>query len=271
MKATTSVTPIAREEGATSSGTVARAALLLRVLAEAEGDSSLSEIAQKMKLPVSTTHRLLGLLQVEGFVDRGDRSRTYRAGLEFRRLGGLVTSRAQLPDVAEQFMRAVVDASDETCMLSLYMPRSQSAMVAKVIYGKHPLRYEADLYAPTSLAWGATGRGILAFLPEPAIDQVLAMEEASPATGRKAPKPVQVKKELPQVREAGYAHSRGQKVPGAVGLAAPVFNASGVVGALCMTIPEARFDEARLSQLAHILMEQAGKFSWNLGHRGLPK
>ena len=55
-------------------------------------------------------------------------------------------------------MQAVVDACDETCMLSVYMPRTQSSMIAKVIYGSHPLRYEATMYQPTSLVWGATGR-----------------------------------------------------------------------------------------------------------------
>lgn len=255
------------KEEATSSGTVARIALLLRVLAEGGADASLSDIAQRMKLPASTTHRLLSLLHEQGFVDRDPGSRTYRPGLEFLRVAGLVTSRAQLTDVAQGFMQAVVDACDETCMLSVYMPRNRAAMIAKVIYGSHPLRYEATLYQPTSLAWGSTGLGILAFLPQDVIDEVIAHDGASPATG-KAVKPAQLRRELAAIRAQGHAHTRGQKVPGAVGISAPVFNSAGVVAALCITLPDSRFQDGMEGRLAGILKTQAARFSDALGWRG---
>ena len=252
----------------TSSGTVARVAALLRVLAEAQGEASLSDIAQRMKLPASTTHRLLNLLQEQGFVDRGQGSRTYRAGLEFLRVSGLVTSRAQLTEVADGFMRAVVDACDETCMLSVYMPRIQAAMIAKVIYGSHPLRYEATLYQPGSLVWGATGLGILSFLPQQAIDEIVAHGVASPATG-KAVKSAQLRRDLATIRQQGYAHTHGQKIAGAVGISAPVFNSTGVVAALCITVPDTRFQRGMESRFARVLKEQAARFSDALGWRGM--
>ena len=257
----------ASPDESTSSGTVARVALLLRVLAEAQGDASLSDIAQRMKLPASTTHRLLNLLHEQGFVDRGQ-GNTYRPGLEFLRVGGLVASRAELTEVAQGFMQAVVDECDETCVLSVYMPRNRSAMIAKVIYGSHPLRYEATLYQPSSLAWGATGKGILAFLPADVIDDVLAHEGPSPADGKPI-KRAQLERDLAQVRRQGYAHTRGQKIKGAVGISAPVFNGAGVVAALCITVPDSRFQPSMEAKFARILKHQAERFSNALGWRGV--
>ncbi|HYF18093.1 MAG TPA: IclR family transcriptional regulator [Ramlibacter sp.] len=255
----------------TSSGTVARVALLLRVLAEADGDASLSEVAEKMKLPPSTTHRLLHLLLDEGFVERGQTPRTYRAGLEFLRVGGLVSARADLSTVAHSFMQAVVEACDEACMLSVYVPRTGTSMITKVIYGSHPLRYEAVLYQPSSLVWGATGRGILAFLPDEVRDVIIEAEGPSPADPRKPVKAAQVRRELEQVRRQGYAHTRGQKIPGAVGMSAPVFNAGGVVAALCITVPDTRFQESMEARFSHTLVQQAARFSAALGWRGVAK
>lgn len=252
----------------TSTGTVARVALLLRVLAEAEGESSLSEIAQKLRLPPSTTHRLLHLLLDEGFVERGQSPRTYRAGLEFLRVGGLVSSRADLSSLAQSFMRAVVDACNEACMLSVYVPRTRSAMITHVIYGSHPLRYEAVRYQPSSLVWGATGRGILAFLPEDVRREIIALEGPSPTDSRKAVKPAQVERELAAVRRQRYALTRGQKIPGAVGMSSPIFQASGVAAALCITVPDARFQPSMEARLARLLVEQATRFSAALGWRG---
>lgn len=260
--------PRAATEESTSSGTVARVALLLRVLAETEGEASLGDVAQKMKLPASTTHRLLNLLLEQGFVERGH-GNTYRPGLEFLRVGGLVASRAQLTEVAHGFMRAVVEACDETCVLSVYMPRNRSAMIAKVLYGSHPLRYEATLYEPSSLVWGATGKGILAFLPPDVAEDVIAHEGPSPGDGKTISR-TQLQRDLAQVRRQGYAHTRGQKIKGAVGLSAPVFNASGVVAALCITVPDTRFQPAMEARFAALLKEQAVRFSSALGWRGAP-
>lgn len=271
MTSRSTPTPAANaRDDATPTGTVARVAQLLRVLAESEGDASLGDIALRMKLPHSTTHRLLKLLAEQGFVDRGQTARSYRAGLELLRVAGLVTARAQLTDVAHAFMQAVVDASNETCMLSIYMHRTGTAMVAKVIYGDHPLRYEAKLYEPSALVWGATGLGIYAFLPEDVADAIAQREGPSPADGRLV-RPAQLRRDVQRIRQHGYAHTRGQKVPGAVGISAPVFNAQGVVAALCITLPDTRFTAAMEARLAKILMHQARRLSHALGMRQAPE
>lgn len=258
---------MAAAEHATSSGTVARVTLLLRVLAEADGDATLGDLAARLKLPVSTTHRLLALLQEQGFVERGADQRSYRAGLEFLRVGGLVSSRAQLTDLAEPFMRAVVTSCDETCLLSVHLPHSRASMIAKVIYGSHPLRYVATLYQPGALAWGATGLGILAFLPAEAVAEVLQHGGPSPASGE-AVRPAALRRALAAVRKRGYAITRGQKIAGAVGLSAPVFGPGGVVAALCITVPDTRFEDAMEARLAALLTQQAARFSAALGWRG---
>ena len=155
-------------------------------------------------------------------------------------------------------------------MLSVYVPRSGMSMVTKVIYGSHPLRYDAPLYQPSSLVWGATGRGILAFLPPETLDTILAKEGPSPADPRKPVKAATVLRELQQVREQGYAHTRGQKIRGAVGISAPVFNANGVVAALCITVPDSRFEERTEKPFASALVQQADQLSAALGYRGAP-
>src|SRR3546814_14265980 len=81
---------------------------------------------------------------------------------------------------------------------------------------------------PVPLYWGASGKAILAFLPDDEIEQILRREGASPASGEKPPSLRARMAELREVRERGYAISEGQKLPGARGVAAPVFDAKGV-------------------------------------------
>jgi len=251
----------------TSTGTVDRVALLLKVLAESEGEASVAQVSDKMKLPTSTTHRLLGLLVNTGLAERGQRPGTYRVGLEFLRLGGLVVSRAEVTAVADSFMQRVAEGTGETCLFNLYVPSDQKAMIVKVIYGHHPLRFEQELYKMSSLVYGALGRGILAFLPDDQIGQILAKHEHSPLTGRPLSDVRGLRRELAIVRARGYAVSKGQRTIGAVGLAVPVFNGTGsVLGSLCITIPETRFAATSELKLANILVEQATKLSATFGY-----
>jgi len=251
----------------TSTGTVDRIALLLKVLAESEVDVSVSQAAERMQLPTSTAHRLLGLLVKSGLSERGVQVGTYRVGMEFLRLGGLVVSRTEVAVVAESFMQRVAELTGETCIFNLYLPSDQKAMIAKVIHGRHPLRYEAQLYRASSLCFGATGRGLLAFLPDEVISRILAKQELSPVTGHPISDSRKIRRELSEIKLRGYAISRGQRIAGAVGLAAPVFKAGGeIVGALCITLPEVRFLESEGTKLTNVLVDQAAKLSSALGY-----
>jgi len=249
----------------TSSGTVARVAKLLRVLAESNGPAALGDIAQRMALPPSTTHRLLNLLADQGLVERNSATKNYGAGLELFRIGALISSKMEITEVATKFMQEVVDECDETCMLSLREATTHSFTIAKVIYGSHPLRYEVDLYQRSSLVWGAPGRGILAFLPEDDIEAALAYESTRPqrVAGQKVSP--SVREDLAATRRRGYAFTKGQNVPGAVGVSAPIYNPAGVIGALCVTIPESRFTENIRERVAKVVCSQAKKLSSTLG------
>ena len=112
----------------------------------------------------------------------------------------------------------------------------------------------------------------LAFLPDEVRQEIIAAEGPSPADARKPVKPAQVERDLAAIRQQGYAHTRGQKIAGAVGLSAPVFNSQGVVAALCITVPETRFQPAMEARLARALVQQAALFSAAMGWRaGAPR
>lgn len=246
-------------------GTVARTVAVMRVLAEAGGTIAIKSVAAKLDLPASTVHRLLHLLIDQGMVEQVDRH-SYRAGTEFYRLGALVADKMRVSEIALPFMRRVVDECDEYCLLCLYLPAERQIMITETVNASHPLRYVRDKFMPLSLAWGATGRAILAFLPEEEIRAVHATAEPSPATGQPLPPYSKFCVELADIRRQGYAHSIGQKIPGAVGFAAPLFGPDGVIASLCATIPQLRYraDDAR--RVARVLVEQSRLLSRMLGH-----
>jgi len=247
-------------------GTVARVVGLMRALAEAGRDVGVSELAKRLQLPVSTVHRLLKLLIEEGMAEKAHDRRRYRAGLELFRVGALVASQRHQTEVVEPYLRRVGEACGEVCFYCLYLPAQRKIMVVCKIDGPNPLRYSVDLFQPMSVMWGATGRAILAFLPEQDVAKLIDEAEPSPATGAQLPSPSKLRAELAQIRDRGYAITQGQKVSEAVGLAAPVF-ATGCrpVGSLCVTVPRYRFQRKMEPKIASLLVREAGKLSEAFG------
>jgi DNA-binding IclR family transcriptional regulator len=254
------------EPGGDTLGTVARAVALMRVLAEAETDESIKSLARKLGLPASTVHRLLHLLMDQGMAEQVDRH-SYRAGTEFYRLGALVVGKTRIAEMALPFMREVVKRCDEYCMLCLYLATERKVMIAETVSSSHPLRYVRDKFMPMPVAWGATGRSVLAFLAEPEIRAVHDLRDPSPATGKPLPRYKEFSRELEAIRRQGYAQTFGQKIPGAVGFGAPVFGSEGVVVAsLCVTVPQIRYRADRVKEIAGVLIEQAQHLSRALGY-----
>src|SRR5919198_5662976 len=58
-----------------------RALGILEILGRAEGELSLAEVAARVELPKSTVHRLLGTMELRGFVARDPLSGGYRLGV----------------------------------------------------------------------------------------------------------------------------------------------------------------------------------------------
>jgi DNA-binding IclR family transcriptional regulator len=249
-----------------SAGTVARVVKLLTCVAEADGEVSIKYLCQSLNLPASTIHRLLSLLIQEGVIERAAAQALYAPGMEFIRIASLVTAKIHIVDIARPIMRALVDECDETCVLLRYVPSSRKVMAVHAEYSSHPLRYQIDLFQPRSLLWGATGRSVLAYLPEEQIDTVLKDDDRSPGSGQPLPPRNTMLKELRDIRERGYAATQGQTIAGAVGLGAPLFSSERqVIGCLSITIPKARFNQKAAAKLSSALLARASQLNRNLG------
>ncbi len=247
-------------------GTVARVVRILQCLAQFDAEFSLKDMSDKLGLPPSTVHRLLQLLANDGIVERSATRPLYRPGLELIRIGSLIGAKARITEVARPFMRSLVDRCSEVCMLVLYLPTARKVMVVDSLDARFALRYQVEKFEPTSLLWGATGRSVLAFLPQEEIDKAIADADPSPVSGQRLPARRQFLGELAGIRRKGYVRSNSQKVDGAVGMGAPIFGPERrVIGSLCVTIPQLRFRASAEPQLSKALIAEARALSAALG------
>jgi DNA-binding IclR family transcriptional regulator len=246
-------------------GPVRRTIRLMTAIADAGGPVTIQSLAQRLELPPSTVHRLLQVLRDEGLVERHSRRAEYRIGPGWYRMAARVVEGMDAVQLARPVVRRVGETAGEACLFGLYLAREHALTFVVRHRSPHPLGYRVTMNEPLALAWGASGKAILAHLPDPTIAEVLAGLGPSPAAGVDA-EPNALQEELTRLRSEPYVISHGERLPGAVGIAAPVFDAGArVVGSICLTIPEARFDRDKTGSLGELVRREADALSAALG------
>lgn len=245
------------------------AARVLRALdwliTEAHADYGVREMASALRIPPSAAHRLLGVLLQEGYVRQEPTRARYVLGPQLLRLANIAVAKSPLGQIAHGHMLELVKTTGESVLLGQLDTVRLEMMFARIVESSAPLRYVVQLNTWMPLHAGASGLAMLAYLESSQIEQVIHQTRLSPLTERTITDPSRLQAALRQIRSRGYALTRGQKLPGAVGIAAPIFGDGGnVLGDICLTIPEQRFN-ASDEHLPKMVLACAGAITRDIG------
>jgi IclR family acetate operon transcriptional repressor len=229
------------------------------------------QIARDLDTSPSTIFRIFRTFQDRRLIARGDDGE-YVTGLELYRICAVIAHELSLARIAHSRLQQLTRECGETTLFGIYEPRRGQMMFIDRVEALHPLRYMVDLHRWMAVHAGATGLAILAFLPEAERRRIYAAGLAA-LTPDTLVTVAALEEELERVRRRGYSLSQGQRTPGAVGFAAPVFDSAGVVcGDMCVTLPEQRFEAGAFADsLAAMLMAASQQVSTDLkaiGYRG---
>jgi len=256
--------------GTTTRGTrnpIGRAFTILSWMAAREdGPWGVREIAKGVGMNASTVHRLLGLLEDEGLIRQDDPGGGYGLGTELLRLAWTATGTHPVRTAALPHMRKLVDASGETATLGLYDPVRQQTCVVAVVESDEPFRYVSTLHEWRDLHTGASGRAVMAFLPQPERREVVERTRLAPVTEYTITDADALEEVLAGVRERGYAFSQEERRLGGVGIASPVFGPRRqVVGEVGLSVPAQRFSPDDEPRLAGLVISCAAQITKALG------
>jgi IclR family transcriptional regulator, acetate operon repressor len=229
-----------------------------------------TEICTALGITKATAHRILSSLSRLNWVERDPRLRKYRMGVGATRIGLAMMSNFDLVTASAPYMFRLVELTKETVMLTMRVGLER--MYLKQVPGIHEVRQTVELGKLYPLWNGAPGEAILAYLEESEINividklrdsrmkvlasgQVLVVEE--------------LRKSLEEIREKGFAVSIGKRIPGAVAVAAPIFDFnSQVIGAVSIGGPSSRFTLEVAIQTGPSVSGAAKNISMRLGNIG---
>jgi IclR family acetate operon transcriptional repressor len=182
--------------------------------------------------------------------------------IQLARSGAVPTT---LRDTALPLMRELRDEVDETVGLHELLPTGERAVLDQVESHHELRRTYTEFGMPIPLTHGAPGKAILSMLPADQQEYWLSrpIESVTPLT---ITDPDVLRAELSEARARGWAGSKSERTPGIRAVAAPIFDHTGaVIGALGLSVPEVRMNDARAEQLGRRAKECAWRISEDLG------
>lgn len=227
----------------------------------------ISELAQRLNLTRSTTHRYVSTLARLGYLYQDNSTRKYRLGARVLDLGFSVLGSLELREIAAPHLRRLSDVTGHTSNLAI---RDDIDVILIDRIRGRPGRYhhlEFSLHAGSRLPsyCSATGKALLAFLPRHDLDTLLERIELLQRASHTITNKDALLAELGKVRCTGIAVNDEELDNGLRSIAAPVRSRSGdVVAAINVSIPWSPVAMSELiTQLGPVLQMTARQItSW---------
>lgn len=204
------------------------------MLQQANSHLSLSDIAAETRLDASTVHRLLQTLVESGYAVRDGVQKRYLPGPRALSPLSLFHPLTQLRREVSSILHSLVTQTAHTITLTLFIGHER--LVVDFVQGSHPLSpyYESWLKSP--LHGSASGRLLLAWMPESEREQLLGAGPYEAHTTNTITDPMALSHELHRVRTQGCAVARNDYYHGLLAIGVPLAHQKGSLPLGCLVL-----------------------------------
>lgn len=224
---------------------VDRALYLLETIAEAGGEATLTELATRTGLNISTCHHLLATLIKRGFATKVPGRRLYALGARIFFLSHACLQ-VDLPRRAQPYLEAINRTTGETVHLAAL--QGDSVVTLAVREARHAVRVDTGKIGKVEAPHATSiGKAIMAWLPEAEIQRMvgIGMKRYTDHTITELPTLLE---SLRIVRRNGYAIDREEYLPGVICVGAAIRDQAGtVIGAISASTPLMRADDEHIA------------------------
>lgn len=209
---------------------------IVEALKELDG-AGVSELADHLDLPKSTTHNYLSTLEETGYLTKEEGE--YYVGIRFLELGSYVRNRRKIYQIAKP---EVVELAEETGELAnLLIEEHGKGTYLQRARGARAVQVEAPEGSRVPLYCTGLGKCILAHLPEQRVESIIEMEGLEPYTPNTVTSRDELLTQLETIRDRGYALDDEERIAGLRCVAAPILSTDDrVLGAISVSGPSNR-------------------------------
>lgn len=238
---------------------------MLKAFSAEDKELTLTELNTKLGISKSSLQRILYTLTEEGFLERNERSKTYKLGIELFFLGNLVEANSQLLSISKEYMQILNNQTFETITLNIINQNKRKCI--GYILAKHELTTLSFISKDSPLYAGASAKTLLAYLPDDKINQIINKPDLDQLTQYTVTDKVELNKQLKEIREQGYAISESERLLGVFAISAPIKNRFGeVIASITITIPSVRIEDLKIKQYIKWILNCTDSISKELGY-----
>ena len=222
--------------------TVSRALEVIRALEELDG-AGVTELAGHLDISKSAAYNYLMTLEDQKLVVK--EGSTYSLSLQFLLLGEYVRNQNTLYETGKGEIESLAETTGEYAHLAtiqhglsvnLYKVKGDKAVGSDYQTSK--------LQRPDYLHFSATGKSMLAHLPEEKVEEIVDRHGLTRRTDNTITDREELFDKLEAVRERGYAYNDEEEIEGLQAIGAPILDRSDrVLGALSVSGPVRRMSD----------------------------
>lgn len=223
---------------------------------------TLRQLRATTGLPASTVQRLVANMVWAGLLERdGDQ---LRIGLRMAYWAAPAIRAIDAIDIVSPLLDGLRDLTGES--VTLFRVEQGHRVCVALSPTRHELRQDAYVGRLMPLHAGSAGRVLLAW--DAVLEESVLAHDMRQHTGITITERDELHAALGVTRAQGYAVTSGERVDGAAGLSAPIFNSAGrVLFSLTISGPAVRITEDSIASWISPLVESAREATRRLGGR----
>ena len=245
--------------------TLDRAIKILEYLADAQEKKSMSDIAKDLRIPNGTNYNILKTLENNQLIERDQSTKRYNLGFKLFQLGNKVNHIRELRNISMPYMRELTAETGETSQLGIIF--EENLYFLEIIEAPKNKKTRGTVGLSLPLHAPAAGKVLLAYQPEDKRKELLKKIDLKAFNQNTITNSDQLKKELEDIRENGFAVDREEVFLGTTCLAAPIYNADKeVIAALGITGDTERVKK-NMDKNLNAIHHEALNISFKLGYK----
>lgn len=217
------------------------------------------ELAKELDMNHTKIYRILETLEKNGFVLKDSVTKKYSLGYSILELGMTMYEGTNIKEVIYPILEGLSNKAGESIFLTAL--DKDEAITLEVVQPENKVKYSVSVGSRAPLYVGASYRAILAYLPDEQIATILGTDTLKKYTSNTMVEPESIKQELSNIRERGWAISKGEYTEDVIAIAVPLFEAGQIIGSITISGPHYRITEKDILSFLPSLKEASNELT----------
>ena len=243
-----------------------RGLAILECLSHGEHGLTLTDIAQRTKLPPSTVHRLLATLAHSRHVYQTGAQGLWYVGLAAFTVGSSFLASREWVAQSHLHIRELMERSGETANLAIL--DGTDAVFIDQVQCHQMMRTIVKLGGRAPLHASGVGKAIFASLPDDQVNAILKVKGLPRITEHTITSPETMWASVRVIRQRGWSFDDEEHAIGTRCVASPIYDEHAqMLGAISVAGPSSRLPDARIEELGPLVARKAEEITLQIGGR----